>query len=60
MKPFVTLLTEGDPVGISQIITDAADSLKSEAGIVIAAAVGLGIVFWGARVLWGKFKGMAK
>lgn len=62
MNPFVTLLAEGDPTGtgVSQIITDAASSLKTEAGTVIAAAIGLGVVFWGARVLWGKFKGMAK
>lgn len=45
---------------IVSIITDAATNLGTQALPVISAAVGLGIVFWGAKVLWGKFKGMAK
>lgn len=45
---------------ITTIITDAATNLGGQATPVIAAAVGLGIIFWGAKVLWSKFKGMAK
>ncbi len=41
-------------------ITTAADSLKGDAVTVIGAAVGVGIVFFGAKLLWSKFKGMAK
>ncbi len=55
---------EGElPAGASTVvssITAAADSLKSDAVTVISAAVGLGIVFFGAKLLWSKFKGMAK
>lgn len=45
---------------VTGIITDAATSMNGDAVIVIGAAVGLGLVFWGAKVLWGKFKSMAK
>lgn len=41
-------------------INSAVTSVKGDAATVIGAAVGLGVVFWGARVLWSKFKGMAK
>ena len=41
-------------------INSAVTSVKGDAVTVIGAAVGLGVVFWGAKVLWGKFKGMAK
>ena len=41
-------------------ISDAATNLGSQAAPVIAAAIGLGVIFWGAKVLWSKFKGMAK
>lgn len=46
--------------GIVSVITSAATSVTADAAPVIAAAVGLGVVFWGAKVLWTKFKGMAK
>lgn len=46
--------------GVTSIINEAANSVKSDAATVIAAAIGLGVVFWGAKVLWGKFKSMAK
>lgn len=42
------------------IISDAATNLGTQALPVISAAVGLGVIFWGAKVLWSKFKGMAK
>ncbi len=55
---------EGDvPAGASTVvssITTAAESLKGDAVTVIGAAVGVGIVFFGAKLLWSKFKGMAK
>lgn len=41
-------------------ITSAGTDLLGDAAPVIAAAIGVGVVFWGAKVLWGKFKGMAK
>lgn len=41
-------------------IQDAVTSVGGDAALVIAAAVGLGITFWGAKVLWSKFKSMAK
>lgn len=49
--------------GTSAVVTainTAVSSVKGDAVTVIGAAVGLGVVFWGAKVLWGKFKGMAK
>lgn len=49
--------------GTSAVVTainSAVTSVKGDAVTVIGAAVGLGVVFWGAKVLWGKFKGMAK
>ena len=45
---------------VVKIISDAATGLKTDALSVIAAGVGIGVVFWGAKVLWSKFKGMAK
>lgn len=45
---------------VTTAITEAATSVKGDATTVIAAAVGVGIVFWGAKVLWRNFKSMAK
>lgn len=45
---------------VSGAIDTAVGNLKTEASAVIGAAVGLGVVFWGAKLLWGKFKSMAK
>lgn len=44
---------------VSAISAEVA-TLKTDAGKVIAGAVGLGLVFWGAKLLFTKFKGMAK
>lgn len=41
-------------------ITDAAESLQGDAVTVIGVAVALGLVFFGAKLLWRHFKGMAK
>lgn len=49
--------------GTSAVVTaiqEAVTSVGGDAAVVIAAAVGLGITFWGAKVLWSKFKSMAK
>lgn len=40
-------------------ITNAATQLTTDASTVIGAAVGVGVIFFGAKVLWGKFKSMA-
>ena len=45
---------------VTEAIGTEVASLKTDAGVVIASAVGLGLVFWGAKLLFGKFKGMAK
>jgi hypothetical protein len=49
----------GNSAVVSSIQT-AVTSVKGDAATVIGAAVGLGVVFWGAKVLWSKFKSMAK
>lgn len=41
-------------------ITTAGTDAVTAAGPVIAGAVGVGVVFWGAKLLWSKFKSMAK
>lgn len=50
---------EGGSV-VTTAIESAANSVKSDAAQVIAAAIGIGVVFWGAKVLWSKFKSMAR
>lgn len=49
-----------EATGVLGIITDQVTSLTSDASGVIAAAIGLGALFFGAKLLWGKFKSMAK
>lgn len=41
-------------------IQGAVTQVTGDATTVIGSAVGLGIVFWGAKLLWSKFKSMAK
>lgn len=41
-------------------ITTAGTDAVAAAAPVIAGAVGVGVVFWGAKLLWSKFKSMAK
>lgn len=51
---------EGDSTNaVVSAINTAVTSVKGDAVTVIGAAVGLGVVFWGAKVLWKKFKDMA-
>lgn len=45
---------------ISSAITQEAGTYKGEVGKVIASALGIGFITWGAKMLWGKFKSMAK
>lgn len=46
--------------GVTGIISSASADVIASATPVITAAVGVGVVFWGAKLLWGKFKSMAK
>lgn len=39
-------------------INSAAASVKSDSAAVIAAGIGLGVIFWGARVLWRNFRSL--
>lgn len=55
--------SSGASSGASAVVSaiqGAVTSVGGDAAVVIAAAVGLGITFWGAKVLWSKFKSMAK
>lgn len=49
-----------EPTTVVASITEAATTLGADALPVIGAAITLGITFWGAKLLWSKFKGMAK
>lgn len=54
---------EGSTTTIANVataITDAVSGVAPQAVTVITAAVGLGVIFWGAKLLWNKFKSMAK
>ena len=50
---------EGDSAVVSAIQT-AVTSVTADATPVIAAAISLGVLFWGAKLLWSKFRSMAK
>ena len=41
-------------------IQEQSAALISDGATVIAAGIGIGAVFFGAKMLWGKFKSMAK
>ncbi len=52
---------EGNSMGaITTAIKAAITDLSAQAVPIITAAIGLGILFWGGKFLWTKFKGMAK
>lgn len=51
---------ESNASSVVTAITTAGTDVVGDAAPIIAAAIGVGIVFWGAKVLWTKFKGMAK
>lgn len=42
------------------IIQAQITSLTSDAGVVIAGALGISVLFFGAKFLWTKFKSMSK
>lgn len=46
--------------GIATTIVSSVGEVSAQATPIIAAALGIGVVFWGAKLLWTKFKGMAK
>jgi len=48
-----------DTNAVVTAITGQASSLTSDAAPVIAAAIGLSALFFGAKLLWRKFRGMA-
>ena len=55
--------SSGASSGASAVVSaiqDAVTSVGGDAALVIAAALGLGITLWVAKVLWTKFKSMAK
>lgn len=52
MEPTASTIVTAIEAGVTSVTADS--------GTVIAAAVGLGVVFWGAKLLWSKFKAMAK
>lgn len=45
-----------DLSGVTTAIEGASGNVKTEAIKVITAALGVGIVFWGAKKLWRSFK----
>jgi hypothetical protein len=50
-------------MGTSAVVTaiqSASTDLIADASPVIAAGVGIGVVFFGAKLLWSKFKSMAR
>lgn len=57
--PFM-MLAEGDSSAIVSAIQSASTSLQADAVTVIGLAVAIGVVFFGAKLLWSKFKSMAK
>lgn len=46
--------------GVTQAITTATGEVKTEGTKVISLGISIGILFWGAKVVWSKFKSMAK
>lgn len=47
-----------EPTTVLGIIQAQVTSLTSDASGVIAAGIGLSAVFFGARLLWKKFRGI--
>lgn len=60
MMPMAGAVDGSGANAVVSAITSNVESLKGDAVTVIGAAVGLGVVFWGAKLLWSKFKSMAK
>lgn len=54
---------EGATSSLGQVvtsITSASSEVTTEGIKIIGVAVGIGILFWGAKLIWSKFKSMAK
>lgn len=49
-----------EETSVSSIITTATTGVLADSKIVIASALSIGVVFFGAKLLWGKFKSMAR
>ena len=45
---------------VMSIIQQQITSLTSDAGTVIAGAIGISVLFFGAKFLWSKFRSMSK
>lgn len=45
---------------VTTAITTAGADASTQGAIVIGAGIAVGLVFWGAKLLWTKFKSMAK
>lgn len=43
---------------VTTAIEGAAGGLKTEAPKIISAALGVGVIFWGAKKAWRHFKGI--
>jgi hypothetical protein len=53
----MNVLAAGD---LSEPITNAVTTLGPQATVVAGAAIGVGVILYGTRRLWGFFKGLAK
>lgn len=51
---------ETGPNPVLTEISAQSTQLKTDAVTVIGAGIAIGVVFWGAKLLWSKFKSMAK
>lgn len=45
---------------VSSIITTATSGVIADSKVVISSALSIGVVFFGAKLLWSKFKSMAR
>lgn len=59
--PFISFADgeSGGLTAVSTAITKAGSDVVTAAGPIVTSAVGVGIVFWGAKVIWRKFKEIA-
>lgn len=44
----------------SSAITAAGTDLLASAAPIITSGIGIGLTFWGGKLLWSKFRSMAK
>lgn len=60
MTTGLSAFAETGDTGVSSIITEATAGVLADSKVVIASALSIGVVFFGARLLWSKFKSMAR